>query len=342
LAAPGSIETLAFVAQIRHAAVRMIGQNLSMLYLDKPGMGLATRVGRLIVKSSDDEVVYSPASHALHCIILANAGFVTTDALAWLAREHVALLIIRDGTFLIIVDAPSGRLARRELEFRCRQMECVLSSKRRFAAARSLVVLKLGSLGFDPSVSSSLSSKLTKARSIEAIMALEAEAGAIYWRTWKGQKLTFKDGTSLTFAARARSWRTGRMGETGKQFSNRFALDPFNAMLNYSGAIIVAQCARACAGLGLDPAFGILHSTRPGMRALAWDVFELLRVRTETAVFGFVASRTFAQTDFKIVREPKPHIRFEAALARDLAAHVLRRVPFAIVVKTCRTVAGLF
>jgi CRISPR associated protein Cas1 len=144
------------------------------------------------------------------------------------------------------------------------------------------------------------------------------------------------------------------LGETGKQFSNRFALDPFNAMLNYAGGIIVAQCARACAGLGLDPAFGVLHSTRPGMQALAWDCFELLRVRTETVVFDFiasgktggrhpfVASHEFTVTDFKIVREPKPHIRFEAALARDLAAHVLRRVPFAIVVKTCRTVAGLF
>jgi hypothetical protein len=220
-----------------------------MLYLDKPGIGLATRAGRLVVKSSfaspvsdkasgktggrhpfEAEDVYSPASDALHCIIIANAGFVTTDALAWLSREHVALLIIRDGSFLTMMDAPSGRLARRELEFRRRQMECVLSLKRRLGVARSLVALKfetyrVTAIGrYIPS----LPAKFTKARSIEAIMALEAEAGATYWRSWKGRQLTFTDGTFILFTARARSWRTGRMGETGKQFSNRFALDPFN------------------------------------------------------------------------------------------------------------------
>jgi len=82
------------------------------------------------------------------------------------------------------------------------------------------------------------------------------------WRLRKGFPLTFKDGSTLAFGARARSWRTARLGETGKQFSNRFALDPFNAMLNYSGSIIVAQIIRASAGLGCDPAFGVLHVRR--------------------------------------------------------------------------------
>jgi CRISPR-associated endonuclease Cas1 len=331
------------IARTRHAVGRATRQVPGMplcqwqdarktrfLYLDKPGIGLATRARRLVVKSFEGEDVYSPA---LRCIII--------DALAWLSREHVALLIVHDGEFLTLISAPSGRLARRELEFRRRQMECVLDLKRRLGAARFLVALKFETLGLDPPAARVLSTKLFKARSIEAIMALEAEAGATYWRTWKGRDLFFKEGTKISFTARARSWRTGRLGETGKQFSNRFALDPFNAMLNYAGGIIVAQCARACAGLGLDPAFGVLHSTRPGMQALAWDCFELLRVRTETAVFDFIGSKTFAQTDFKIVRESKPHIRFEAALARDLAAYVLRRISFAIVVKTCRTVAGL-
>ncbi len=113
-------------------------------------------------------------------------------------------------------------------------------------------------------------------------------------------------------------------------------------MINYSGAIIVAQCARACAGLGADPAFGVLHSARPGMVALTWDVFELLRVRTETAVFEFIGSRKFEAKDFKIVREPKPHIRFEAHLGRELSLLIIRAVPFRSIVKTCRSIIELF
>jgi CRISPR/Cas system-associated endonuclease Cas1 len=174
-----------------------------MLYLDKPGIGLATRARRLVVKSFEGEDVYSPGEHGLHCIIIANAGFVTTDALAWLSREHVAVLIVHDGEFLTMADALAGRLARRELEFRRRQMECALDLKLCLSAARSLVALKFETLGFDPPAARVLSTKLCKARSIEAIMALEAEAGATYWRTWKGQDLFFKDGTKISFTARA-------------------------------------------------------------------------------------------------------------------------------------------
>ena len=134
-------------------------------------------------------------------------------------------------------------------------------------------------------------------------MVIEAEAGAAYWRGWKSPELVFKDGKRVEFGTRARSWKTGRLGETGRQFSNRFALDPANAMIIYAGAIVVAQCARACAGLGADPAFGVLHSARPGMPALAWDAFELLRARTEASVFGFIKTRKFQATEFKIVRE---------------------------------------
>jgi CRISPR/Cas system-associated endonuclease Cas1 len=230
-------------------------------------------------------------------------------------------------------------------------MSCVLNPKYRLETARALVTLKLETLPLKDR--NGFTRKLTRARSIQDAIAIEAEASATAWRLRKGFPLSFKDGSTITFASRARSWRTGRLGETGKQFSNRFALDPFNAMLNYSGAIIVAQITRASAGLGLDPAFGVLHSDRPGMSALAWDIFELLRIRTENAVFDFISSRIFVATDFKLERfppqsahsrlaSPKPHIRFNSTIARDLAAHVLRRVSFQIVVKTCRTVAGLF
>ena len=66
------------------------------------------------------------------------------------------------------------------------------------------------------------------------------------------------------------------------------------------------------------------------------------REAVEAAVFDFINSRTFNPTDFKLERLPKPHIKFTSPLARDLAAHVLRRVSFTIIVKACRTVAELF
>lgn len=49
----------------------------------------------LTAKTPEIEMGFLPHSRRLHCIIPAARGFVTTDALAWLAREHVAVLIVR-------------------------------------------------------------------------------------------------------------------------------------------------------------------------------------------------------------------------------------------------------
>lgn len=217
-----------------------------LLYLDGPGLGLSVRGGLLIVKAPPIEsMVINPQTHNLQCVILAAPGFVTTDALAWLDAEHIAAFVITRGEILTIVNSASGQLARKELDARRRQMECILDPKRKLAAARMLIDAKIKTLGLDPVTRRTLARKGAKASSIEDAMIVETEAGAAYWRGWKDQALTFKDGTQVEFNTRARSWRTGRLGETGRQFGNRFALHPVNAMINYAGAIVVTQRGRA-------------------------------------------------------------------------------------------------
>jgi CRISPR/Cas system-associated endonuclease Cas1 len=155
---------------------------------------------------------------------------------------------------------------------------------------------------------------------------------------WKGEAPEGWEG----FARRARSWKTGRLGEAGAQFSNRFALTPCNAILNYCGGIVAAQCTRAITGLGLDPAFGMLHSARPGMAALTWDVMELLRHKIEVEAFLYMRARMFEACEFKIVKEPEPHVRFGREIAKELAERMIRRVPFEDIVKAVRKVATFF
>jgi CRISPR/Cas system-associated endonuclease Cas1 len=77
----------------------------SLLYLDRPGVGLLVRENRLIVKTSKEEMVFVPQSHRFQCIILVVRGFVTTDALRWLSAEHVAVLVVHEGEFLTVVSA---------------------------------------------------------------------------------------------------------------------------------------------------------------------------------------------------------------------------------------------
>lgn len=135
---------------------------------------------------------------------------------------------------MTVTNATAGRLARGELAVRRRQMECIGDPKRRLVAARNLVAAK--------------------------------EAGAAYWRGWKGAELVFKDGTKTEFDARARSWRTGRLGETGTQFSNRFALSPINAMrvaLGEAGDVGARMgCVRAVANKDRDGCFWVHPITK--------------------------------------------------------------------------------
>jgi hypothetical protein len=74
----------------------------------------------------------------------------------------------------------------------------------------------------------------------------------------------------------------------------------------------------------------------------AWDCYELLRNQTEATVFRFVKERKFDAGAFKIVKEPKPHLRFRLEVGRELAGATVKAVPFRLVVKACREVAGLF
>jgi hypothetical protein len=71
----------------------------------------------------DPAEAFAPGGHGLACVILANSGFITTDAAAWLASEHVAVFVAWKGEFLTLMNAPAGRLARGELKARKRQME---------------------------------------------------------------------------------------------------------------------------------------------------------------------------------------------------------------------------
>jgi CRISPR/Cas system-associated endonuclease Cas1 len=174
-----------------------------LIYLDAPGTGLSVREGKLVAKIPDSEgvfeAVYLPHGR-LHCIILAARGFVTTDALAWLDREHVAVFVVSDGAFLTVVSATAGRLARGELAIRQRQMACIDDPKRRLVAARNLVAAKIGTLKLEPAAQRAFIGKLARARSIEAAMIkrprperLTGAAGkARSWllRTDRGSSLT--------------------------------------------------------------------------------------------------------------------------------------------------------
>jgi CRISPR associated protein Cas1 len=108
--------------------------------------------------------------------------------------------------------------------------------------------------------------KLARAKTIQHVLAAEAEAAGMHWRMRKGFAISFKGnvpGGWCIFQGRVVARRGGRLGEKGAVFGARHATHPLNAMLNYGYAVALAQMTRAIVGLGLDPCFGFLHSDKP-------------------------------------------------------------------------------
>jgi len=59
--------------------------------------------------------------------------------------------------------------------------------------------------------------------------------------------------------------------------NRRPPLDPTNALLSFSYALLLHDCISALVATGLDPSVGFLHSDRPGRPSLALDLMEEFR-----------------------------------------------------------------
>jgi len=59
--------------------------------------------------------------------------------------------------------------------------------------------------------------------------------------------------------------------------TRRPPMDPLNALLSFSYALLMGDCLSACQAVGLAPTMGFLHAFRPGRPALALDLMEAFR-----------------------------------------------------------------
>ncbi len=81
--------------------------------------------------------------------------------------------------------------------------------------------------------------------------------------------------------------------------SRRPPLDPVNAMLSFSYALLANDCAAALESVGLDSYVGFLHRDRPGRSSLALDLMEELRpCMADRFVLTLINNRMLKAADF--------------------------------------------
>jgi len=126
---------------------------------------------------------------------------------------------------------------------------------------------------------------LRSANSLEAVLAIEANAAAAYWSAWSKLPIQYPHKDQVRVPEH---WRTFGARMSPLTGSPRLAVNPPNAVLNFCYAILEAEARLAAAELGLDPGLGVLHRDAPNRDSLACDLMEAVRPVVDAFVLDWL------------------------------------------------------
>ncbi len=254
-------------------------------------------------------------------VVLGHTGFVTLDALRWLADVRASFVMLdADG---IVFAATGPRLFD---DARLRRAQAAASERARLDVTRYLLAHKIAGTARvverfeigDATVSQLM--ELTRrivedASSVNDCLQAEAEAAVIYWRAWSPVVLRFVRKHEARIPDHWRTFGTRASLLTGQP---RRATNPANAVLNYLYAILEAEARIALRAVGLDPGMGVFHVDVPARDSFANDVMEAVRPDVDAYALELFARRTLRADDFTETREGG--CRLLPALAHELGA----------------------
>jgi CRISPR-associated endonuclease Cas1 len=290
------------------------------------GYGIQIRVkrGQLVVSDGVGrdrrERRYSRATSKLaRVVVLGGAGAITLDAVRWIDRVGAALACIdRDGK-LLLTSGPT----RPEAKLR-RAQALARFNDSGIEVARTLLRTKLEGqqallhrLDADPRPRRVLERSLAAvetARSVDDLVAAEAEAAAGYWGAWAEVEPRFAPADRQQTPDH---WRTFGQRHSTLTSGSRMAVNPAGAILNYLYALLEAEARLACQIVGLDPALAIVHADIRGRDSLPLDLMEAVRPNVDRYLLALLRDRVFRASDFHETQ--RGNCRLLAPLTHELA-----------------------
>jgi CRISPR-associated protein Cas1 len=123
--------------------------------------------------------------------------------------------------------------------------------------------------------------RLRESRDLDEVRGVEGEAARTYFGVFGYMVRSERE----SFALDGRTRRPPR--------------DRANAVISFLYALVLAECASALEGVGLDPQVGYLHALRPGKPALALDLMEEFRpILADRLAITLVNRRQLKPEDF--------------------------------------------
>jgi len=284
---------------------------------EKAVLTLAGHGARLTVER--DELIINPGTsastvkdkakkfargvHGVKAIVIVGyAGYITLDAIEWIAQQNVALFTMDLVGDLCLNLIPAISAHRPHL----RRAQYTANS---FLIARSIVIEKLNeAVRVKPELTliyRRILNDISNMNSLEMLRLAEGRAAQLYWNQWNFELNYHKD-----FPEHWRQYSNRTSPLTG---SGRKAIHPVNAMLNYGYTILAGRIERALVFEGYDPAAGALHVHLDGRASLAWDLIELLRPSVDEQLMGWIQAQKWRKRDFEANDEGTVYLRQQLA-----------------------------
>ena len=232
-------------------------------------------------------------------VILGTTGYVSLEAVRWLADAKIPMIHIDPQGRLLTVSQPMGsdRAALR------RAQAWALTNTTGLDVARYLLDRKLegqahiaAQLGGSRTEIDEANRRLEEVGSLSELMWLEAQSANHYWHAWAEVQCRFitRDQSRVPDHWQTFGVRASRFGGSG----SHNAANPINAILNYLYALLEAEAVIASQAVGLDPGVGILHVDKRARDSFALDLMEPVRPWVDQWVLRFLAKHRFTATDF--------------------------------------------
>ena len=279
---------------------------LGVLTLYGYGIRISMQSGHLQIEDgiADDryKLRLPRVNHKLKRLVcIGDDGFITLAALRWLSEVGASFVMLdRIGKVRVITGPTSPS------ESRLRRAQAIaLGNGTASQIARELIEAKL--LGQElltreklraPSVADSIAAlraRLSETDNLNVIRGIESRAAAAYWDMWREVPVTFPRKDADRVPAHWTTFGTRHSPLTG---GPRLAVNPANALLNYTNAVAESECRLAAVACGLDPGLGFLHTDTANRDSLALDLIETIRPSIEAWLLDWLLREPLRKSDF--------------------------------------------
>ncbi len=262
------------------------------------GYGVQARVdrGHLLIEDGIGAVRrharFPRVGHDLRrLVVIGSDGQISLAALRWLADQNAAFVMLdRDGSVL----ATTGPVRSSDAKLR-RAQALAEHSGAALLISRELIRRKLEAqeqVARNKLLDSETAHRIARLRSelpgadtISTIRLIESQGAAAYWSAWHDLPINFPKNHLSRVPDHWRVFGTRKSPITGSQ---RLAVNPPNAILNYLYALLESESRLAAATLGLDPGLGVLHVDTTARDSLACDLMEPIRPQVDGYLLDWI------------------------------------------------------